>query len=288
MGFLRFTRKFNMFCHLYRADRGSAKRGIPAKSYATVEVVDREQNLLTVRTQDQRVHTYRPTQLRGVEVFRAEPREFAVGERVQFRAPFKDQQIANGALGRIEKIETQRGVATLRMDNGKTFSVPWDALRHIDYGYTTTSHSSQGMTVDRVLVQIDTDRSAQLVNRQQFYVSISRARIDVQVFTNHVERLPAVVARALVKTTAIEAREGHERQAGQRAHRVTSRDRTTQRRAEAPVVRPEGWRSPVVAARGQIAQTKEAKTPRAVSHRQQTAPGLSPPPERRPDFGHSR
>ena len=34
------------------------------------------------------------------------------------------------------------------------------------------------MTVDRVLVQIDTDRSVQLVNRQQFYVSISRARID--------------------------------------------------------------------------------------------------------------
>ena len=61
------------------------------------------------------------------------------------------------------------------------------------------------MTVDRVLVRIDTDRSAQLVNRQQFYVSISRARMDVQVFTNNVERLPTVVSRELVKTTAREA-----------------------------------------------------------------------------------
>jgi hypothetical protein len=67
------------------------------------------------------------------------------------------------------------------------------------------------MTVDRVLVQIDTDRSAQLVNRQQFYVSMSRARIDVQVFTNSVERLPAVVSRELVKTIAREAVQGQQR-----------------------------------------------------------------------------
>lgn len=189
--------------------RGSAKLGIAANIYATVEAVDRERNLLTVRMQDQTVRTYRPTQLRGVEVFRPEQREFAVGERIQFRAPFKDQRIANGALGRIERIDEKRGMATLRMDNGTVFAAPWGALRHIDYGYTTTSHSSQGMTVDRVLVQIDTDRSAQLVNRQQWYVSMSRARSDVHVFTNSVERLPAVVARELVKTTAREAVQDH-------------------------------------------------------------------------------
>jgi conjugative relaxase-like TrwC/TraI family protein len=185
--------------------RGSVKLGIVPKTYATVETVDREHNLLTVRTNEQTVHTYRPTQLRGVDVFRPEARQFAEGERIQFRAPFKEQRIANGALGRIEQIDAQRGVATIRMDSGKMFAATWEALRHIEYGYTTTSHSSQGMTVDRVLVQIDTDRSAQLVNRQQFYVSMSRARLDVQVFTNNVERLPAVVARELVKTTAREA-----------------------------------------------------------------------------------
>jgi conjugative relaxase-like TrwC/TraI family protein len=222
--------------------RGSAKLGIAAKTYATVEAVDREQNLLTVRTHDQMVRTYRPSQLRGVEVFRPEQREFAVGERIQFRAPFKDQQIANGALGRIEQIDVQRGVATIRLDTGKRFSAPWEALRHLEYGYTTTSHSSQGITVDRVLVQIDTDRSAQLVNRQQFYVSISRARIDVQVFTNHVERLPAVVARELVKTTAREAVQGrqreHERTQKQQRPRAPLR---TQERAT-QTTQPTEWR----------------------------------------------
>jgi hypothetical protein len=88
--------------------RGSVKLGIPAKSYATVETVDREQNLLTVRTTD-RTLQYRPTHLRGVEVFRSEQWEFAVGERMQFRAPVKAQQIANGALGRIETIDQETG-----------------------------------------------------------------------------------------------------------------------------------------------------------------------------------
>jgi conjugative relaxase-like TrwC/TraI family protein len=222
--------------------RGSAKLGMPANTYATVEAVDPERNLLTVRTHEQTVRTYRPSQLRGVEVFRPEARQMAEGERIQFRAPFKEQKIANGALGRIEKIDPQRGMATLRMDTGKRFSVPWDALRHIEYGYTTTSHSSQGMTVDRVLVQIDTDRSAQLVNRQQFYVSISRARLDVQVFTNSVERLPAVVARELVKTTAREAVQGqqreHERTQKQQRPRAPLR---TQERAM-QTTQPTEWR----------------------------------------------
>lgn len=216
--------------------RGSTKLGIAAKSYATVETVDREQNLLTVRTNDRTVQ-YRPTQLRGVEVFRAEQREFAVGERIQFRAPFKEQRIANGALGRIEKIETQRGVATIRMDTGKVFAAPWDALRHIEYGYTTTSHSSQGMTVDQVLVQIDTDRSAQLVNRQQLYVSISRARIDVQVFTNSVERLPAVVSREVVKTTAREALQRRQRDLAQEREEKLRRERGPEHGKTVQIVR---------------------------------------------------
>lgn len=222
--------------------RGSTKLGIPGQAYMTVEAVDREQNLLTVRTPDRQVRTYRPTQLRGVDVFQPEQRRFAVGERLQFRAPLKDQQIANGALGRIEHLDSRRGVATIRLDTGKVFAAPWDALRHIEYGYTTTSHSSQGMTLDRVLVQIDTDRSAQLVNRQQFYVSISRARLDVQVFTNNVERLPAVVARDLVKTTAREAVQGQQREQARAQERKISRSSAHKQERSTRTIPPTEWR----------------------------------------------
>ena len=48
-----------------------------------------------------------------------------------------------------------------------------------------TSHSAQGATVDRVIVDIDTRISLELVNRKQFYVSISRARNSVAIYTNN-------------------------------------------------------------------------------------------------------
>ena len=79
--------------------------------------------------------------------------------------------------------------ARIRTLDGREIDATVERLRHIDYGYASTSHSSQGATVDRVIVNIDTMRSADLVNRKQFYVSISRARHRISVYTDDKERL---------------------------------------------------------------------------------------------------
>jgi ATP-dependent exoDNAse (exonuclease V) alpha subunit len=67
-----------------------------------------------------------------------------------------------------------------------------------------TSHSSQGATVDRVIVNVDTNRSPELVNRKQFYVSISRARNAVSLYTDDRARLFLVVGRNREKSLALE------------------------------------------------------------------------------------
>ena len=72
----------------------------------------------------------------------------------------------------------------MHLDNGKELIAALDRLRHIDHGYASTSHSAQGATVDRVIVDIDTRLSPELVNRKQFYVSISRARNALTIFTD--------------------------------------------------------------------------------------------------------
>ncbi len=140
-----------------------------------------------------------------MEVYREETREFAVGDRIQFRAPLKAQQIPNGALGTIAALNQDTGDVTIALDAGPTFSTKLADLRHFEYGYATTSHSSQGATIDRVLVNVDTEQSVALVNQQQFYVSISRARADAQVFTNKTEELAQVVSRSWPKSTALDA-----------------------------------------------------------------------------------
>lgn len=185
-----------------RFTRGSKRYALEKDSYATVENVDRARHRLTVTTSHGRTVEYFPSRLTGVAVFRPERRAFSPGERIQFRAPDRTLGIANGEFASLVAIDSQR--ATLRMDDGRKVSAAAERLRHIDHGYASTSHSSQGATVDRVIVNVDTTRSAQLVNRKQFYVSISRARHAVSIYTDDRERLRQTVSRNREKSTALE------------------------------------------------------------------------------------
>jgi ATP-dependent exoDNAse (exonuclease V) alpha subunit len=75
-------------------------------------------------------------------------------------------RLANGEFANIDAINDRR--VLLRLDNGRQLSAMLERLRHIDYGYASTSHSAQGATVDRVIVDIDTRLSPELVNRNNF------------------------------------------------------------------------------------------------------------------------
>jgi ATP-dependent exoDNAse (exonuclease V) alpha subunit len=92
----------------------------------------------------------------------------------------------------------------VRLDSGTQLSAASDRLRHIDHGYASTSHSAQGATVDRVIVDIDTRLSPELVNRKQFYVSISRARNGLTIFTDDRRQLGRAVNRSREKSLALE------------------------------------------------------------------------------------
>ncbi|MHB8384429.1 MAG: MobF family relaxase [Candidatus Binataceae bacterium] len=185
-----------------RFTRGSKQFAIAKGAYADVEKVDRDANMLTIDTGNGRRVQYNPVRLFGVEVFREEQRALSRGDRIQFRAPDRALGVANGDFATIKTIDPRRAVFCL--DNGKELSVAADRLRHIDHGYASTSHSAQGATVDRVIVDIDTRLSAELVNRKQFYVSISRARKAVAIYTNDRGQLPRALNRSREKSTAIE------------------------------------------------------------------------------------
>jgi ATP-dependent exoDNAse (exonuclease V) alpha subunit len=155
-----------------------------------------------VRTEDGGAVEYNPARLTGVDLFREERRLIANGDRIQFRAPDRVLGVANGEFAKVVAIDDRR--STLRMDDGREVKAAVGRLRHIDYGYASTSHTSQGATVDRVIVNIDTARSAELVNRKQFYVSISRARHGVTVYTDDRSTLRHAVGRTREKSIALE------------------------------------------------------------------------------------
>ena len=150
-----------------------------------------------------------PARWQGVQVYTREQRTLAVGDRLQFRIHDKSNKVANGEFATITELgQTQ---VKLRFDHKRELALPFAQLRHVDYGYASTSHAAQGATVDRVIVNADSMRSAQLVNRKQFYVSISRARHDAQVYTDDAEALRRAVGRDPRKAAALDTSNPRER-----------------------------------------------------------------------------
>src|SRR5258708_11179178 len=78
-------------------------------------------------------------------------------------------------------------------------------FRPNDHGYAITSHSSQGTSVDRVLVNADTRESELLLNDRMGYVAVSRAREDAIIFTNSLQELREALDRRVDKDMALDA-----------------------------------------------------------------------------------
>ncbi|MGI8835268.1 MAG: MobF family relaxase, partial [Pyrinomonadaceae bacterium] len=188
---------------IIRYNRASKVYQVNVGDYALVTAKNHEKNEITVHFESGRDLTYNPQRLSGVSVYRETDREFAEGDRIQVRAPFTEKRIANGELGTIAKIGDEE--LTLKLDSGREVSFESEKFRHIDHGYAVTSHSSQGTTVDRVLVNADTRESELLLNDRMGYVAVSRAREDAIIYTNSIEELKTALDRRVDKEMALEA-----------------------------------------------------------------------------------
>ncbi|MHB1022778.1 MAG: ATP-dependent DNA helicase [Acidobacteriaceae bacterium] len=188
--------------------RGSREYGIERGSYAQVVATNPDENLVTVGKPNGEQVTYAPSRLRGISAYREIERGFAVGDRLQFTAPNKALGVANRDLGTIQQID-ETGRITVRMDGDKEKTVTFDPaeMRHFDHGYAVTSHSSQGLTSERVLVNMDTTVHPELINTRFAYVSVSRASHDAQIFTNDAASLAASLSHDVSKASAVKA--GH-------------------------------------------------------------------------------
>jgi len=186
-----------------RYARGSKAIGIGAGTYASVVAIDPAANLLTVQKPNHGLATYDPRRLTGVSVYQEINREFSVGERIQFTAPDKSLGVANRDLAVIESIHPD-GRVIADLSNNRRIEFNAREHPHFDHGYAVTSHSSQGLTAERVLVHADTGVHPDLLNPRFAYVSVSRASHDVLVFTDDVAKLGPQLGAEVSKTSALE------------------------------------------------------------------------------------
>jgi len=187
--------------------RGSRNLGIEKQGYATVLGTQSKENLLTVETENGKTVTYNPSRLLGISAYQEMERDFAVGDRLQFTAPNRNLGVANRDLGTVEQIDRD-GQLAVRMDNGKSVLFDPHEMPHFDHGYAVTSYSSQGLTADRVLVNVDTQVHPDLIDSRFAYVSVSRAADDAHIFTDAAQQLAASLGQSISKTSAIDMNPG--------------------------------------------------------------------------------
>ena len=171
-----------------------------------------------------RFQAYRPS-----EIF------LAVGDQIRItkNGQTNDQKhrLNNGAVYRVASFD-QRGNVVL--DNGWTVSKDFG---HFTHGYVMTSHASQGKTVDHVLIG-ESAQSLPAASREQFYVSASRGRERVTIYTDDKSRLLEAVQKGDDRQTATEllTNERQRRLATMRRHVI--RNHSFQRPAVLPHLAP--------------------------------------------------
>ena len=188
---------------IIRYNTTSKLYGVKPGDYAKVLANNHKENTITVRFESGREMTYNPERLSGVSVYREAEREFAVGDRIQFRAPFNPGNVKNSELGTIKQIE--KNSMTVRLDKKRDVAIDLTRFRHLDHGYAVTSHSSQGQTVNRVLVNAETTETDALLNQRMAYVAISRARFEARVYTDSIKELGPALNRPKNKEVALNA-----------------------------------------------------------------------------------
>ena len=137
-----------------------------------------------------------------INVFQREERDLARGDRIQWRLVNKSLDLKNAERGTVEKLDGP--LATIRWDRGDRLQTI-DLAEHKtwDHGYAETVYSAQSKTYARAYVLAPVNSS--LVNGQNYYTAITRARFGVKLWTEDEKRLAEkLAARSGEKTSALE------------------------------------------------------------------------------------
>lgn len=126
----------------------------------------------------------------------------ASGDRLQLKANAKTasgRQLANGELVTVKRVENN---GQIELEDGRILP---DDYRQFVRGYAITSYAAQGKNADHVIFSDSAIRAA--TNQKQWYVTISRGRKGVHIFTTDKQQLRENIASSGNRQLAMELAE---------------------------------------------------------------------------------
>jgi hypothetical protein len=125
--------------------------------------------------------------------------DLCAGDKLQLKANSRTAHGRNIANGEIVSVARVLSTGAIRLKDGRVLPPHY---RQFVRGYAVTSYGSQGKTVDHVLFSDSAVRAA--TNAQQWYVTISRGRKSVRIFTPDKEQLRQAITRSGERELALD------------------------------------------------------------------------------------
>ena len=156
--------------------------------YQDVLAVDRNGSTVTVRDEDGHIGLYSPKELitGDVQLFQRQEREVRAGDLLRFTLTDREQGQTGNQRYTVESV-SESGDIRLTSDKGRIIINPKAvrAQQHIDYGWAVTGYGAQGTSTDYVISLEGTDAGRKmLATRRAFYISASRVKAHVQIYTD--------------------------------------------------------------------------------------------------------
>lgn len=168
-------------------------------------VDDVEDNKITIKDRDGNRNIL-PTQKPGFyNVYAKSELPLSIGDKVKIThgSPTKNgKRLDNGTALEVTSLTKDGTVLLFNRASKTTYEIDKD-FGHIDHAYCSTSHAAQGKTVDRVLVS-QPAATFGATDAKQFYVSVSRGRESVTVYTDDAEALLEHASRVGDRQSAME------------------------------------------------------------------------------------
>jgi AAA domain len=214
----------------HRIAKGAVRGGIQQRRFKSGEqweVLRREEGAVIVGKDG--VEKQLPLdQTRKFSVFVRVKICIAIGDQIRFTKNVKHRghKFLNNELRTVVSIDDGK----IMFDKGEI--VRNGAALHLDQGIAVTSHASQAKTIDQVIVSVPV-RAFSQANEAQFYVSMSRARWAMHVFTDSKVALRDAVTRPSKRLSSWEFRNLAEKDRALRAEpdRQRAKEQTVQQEA---------------------------------------------------------
>lgn len=175
--------------------RGGFKAG---EKYTVTSKNDRGQVFVKSKDENNKLLPFDTSE--RFQVFQADKIALSKGDLIRITLNGRSLEKARLHNGQVYKIQDLDIAGNIHLSNGKTLDKDY---ANFNYAYVSTSHAVQGKDAQDVFIA-QSAMSFTATNDKQFYVSASRAKEYVQIYTDDKEALREAVSRSGNRMSALE------------------------------------------------------------------------------------